>query len=99
MTIFELLQTLGLPVAYGFFDKDQDPPYIAYIGGGQANFPADNTYYHSRNNYQIEYYFKEKDEEKEAEIERLLLDNGYPYEKSEDLYLDDQKLFLVYYTV
>lgn len=99
MTLYELLETTGLPVAYGVFDEEQDPPYIAYIGSGQMDFAADDTYYHRKNRYQIEYYFKEKDEDKEAEIEQLLLDNGYPYQKSEDLYLDDQRLFLIYYQV
>lgn len=99
MTLYEILETLGLPVAYGVFKEEQTTPYIVYIGGGQRDFPADDTYYHRRNRYQVEFYFKEKDEELEAEIEQLLLDHGFPYIKSEDVYLNDQGIFMIYYDV
>ena len=106
MTLFEILtdsQTgLGIPCAYSHFRDDEvpeSPPYIVYIGNGQDNFKADDTYYFSQNRYQIEYYFTEKDESKEAQIEKLLLDNGYYYTKSEDVYIEDQGVFLIYYYV
>ena len=106
MTLFEILtdsQTgLGIPCAYSHFRDDEvpeSPPYIVYIGNGQDNFKADDTYYFSQNRYQIEYYFTEKDESKEAQIEKLLLDNGYHYTKSEDVYIEDQGVFLIYYYV
>ena len=102
MTIFELLQTLDMPVAYSHFKEDEgpeSPPYIVYLGNGQNTMDADNTHYYRQNQYQIEYYFTDKDEEKEAEIEDLLLENGYNYEKSEDVYIEDQGVFVIYYDV
>ena len=109
MTIFELLTSesggLGIPVVYSHFDNLQndpnhiEPPYVAYIGNGQDNFEADNTYFWNRNRYQIEYYFTKKNEEIEAEIESLLVDNGYLYDKSEDVYIEDQGVFVIYYQV
>ena len=106
MTLFEILtdpQTgLGIPCAYSHF-RDEDvpeaPPYLVYIGNGQDTFEADNSYYWSRNRYQIEYYFTEKDEDQEAAIEKLLLDNGYLYDKSEDVYIEEQGVFVIYYYV
>lgn len=106
MTLFEILtdpQTgLGIPCAYSHF-RDEDvpeaPPYLVYIGNGQDTFEADNSYYWSRNRYQIEYYFTEKDESQEAAIEKLLLDNGYLYDKSEDVYIEEQGVFVIYYYV
>lgn len=106
MTLFEILtdpQTgLGIPCAYSHF-RDEDvpeaPPYLVYIGNGQNRFEADNSYYWSRNRYQIEYYFTEKDEDQEAAIEKLLLDNGYLYDKSEDVYIEEQGVFVIYYYV
>lgn len=97
--IFDTLQRIGLPCAYSHFRKAQEPPYIVYIGDGQDNFSADNTFYHSRNSYQIEYYFKEKNEANEAKIEKALLSAGYQYEKSEDNYIEDQGLFVIYYNI
>lgn len=106
MTLFQILTDdesgLGIPCAYSHFrdsDVPEAPPYLVYIGNGQDTFEADNTYYWSRNRYQIEYYFTEKDEEQEAAIETLLLDNGYLYDKSEDVYIEEQGVFVIYYYV
>lgn len=106
MTLYEILTDentgIGIPCVYSHFrDKNipKAPPYIAYLGSGQDNFEADNTYYHSRNRYQIEYYFTDKDEDLEAKLEKLLLNNGYLYEKSEDVYIESEGVFVIYYNV
>ena len=102
MTLFEILQQTGIPCAYSHFDEENSPaapPYIVYLGGGQDNFEADNTYYYQRNRYQIEYYFTNKDEDVEAQIEQLLLAHGYLYDKSEDVYIEDEGVFVIYYNV
>ena len=99
MTVYELLATLGYPIAYGFHSKKQDPPFLCIIGAGQEPFSADNTYYTRQDKWQIEYYFKDKNPEIEATIEQLLLDNGYLYDKSEDVYLEDEDVFLIYYDI
>lgn len=97
MTVFELLQTLELPVVYGRHTKKVETPYLLLTGAGQDHFEADTTYYVTKDRWTLEYYFSKKDPELEKRIETLLLDNGYRYEKSEDLYLDDQEVFFVYY--
>lgn len=99
MSIYEILQSTGLPCAYSHFRTAQKPPYLVYIGDGQDNFSADNTFYHSENEYQIEYYFTEKDEATETAIEQTLLSAGYQYEKSEDTYLSDLGAFVIYYYI
>lgn len=97
MSIYSTLRSTGLPCAYSHFKTDQTPPYIVYIGNGQDNLDADNTHYWRNNRYQVEYYFTEKSESNEASIEDALLGAGFLYEKSEDLYLEDQGVFLIYY--
>ena len=106
MTIFEILTNpqngLDLPCAYSHFRDDEvpeAPPYLVYIGSGQDTFEADDTYYWSQNRYQIEYYFTEKNEDAEAAIEQLLLDNGFLYDKSEDIYDEEQGVFVIYYDI
>lgn len=106
MTLFEILadeQTgLGIPVVYSHFadkDKPKAPPYVAYIGSGQDTFEADNSYYWKRNRYQLEYYFTKKNEETEAAIESILLANGFLYEKSEDVYIESEGVFIIYYNI
>ena len=99
MTIYQTLQTTGLPCAYSHFKKHRTPPYIVYIGNGQETFQADNTHYYKENNYQVEYYFTEKNEQNEAVIEEALLDNGYLYEKSEDIFIESEGVFVIYYYI
>ena len=106
-TLYQILSDpvtgLHIPVAYSHFkDKKtapKNPPYLVYIGEGQETFKADNTFYHKRNTYQLEYYFTEKDEATEAAIEELLLGNGFLYEKSEDVYIEDEGVFVIYYQI
>lgn len=99
MTIYQTLQSTGLPCAYSHFKTPQTPPYIVYIGNGQDVLNADNTHYWRRNTYQVEYYFTTKNESNEATIEDALLDNGFIYEKSEDIYIEDQGVFVIYYYI
>ncbi len=108
MTLFQVLSDpehgAGIPVTYSHFRDDEtetpvEPPYLVYIGAGQDTSAADNTYIYHRNRYQIGYYFIEKDEDKEAAIEKLLTDNGYLYEKSDDEYIEELGIFVIYYDV
>jgi len=106
MTLFQILTDphdgVNMPVAYSHFRGEEvpkKPPYMVYIGQGQDNAEADNTYYYSQNRYQIEYYFIEKNEEAEARIEQILLDNGFLYEKSEDVYIESENVSVIYYTI
>lgn len=97
--IFETLQDLSIPAAYGHFKTAQKPPFVVYTGTGQDNMSADNTYIWNNNRYQIEYYFLRKNEEVEAEIEETLLSAGYNYEKSEDIYIEEEGVYVIYYDV
>lgn len=99
MTIYQTLQSTGLPCAYSHFKTSQTPPYIVYIGSGQDVLNADNTHYWRRNTYQVEYYFTTKNESNETDIEDALLENGFIYEKSEDIYIEDQGVFVIYYYI
>lgn len=99
MTIFQVLQSTGLPCAYSHFKTKQSPPYIVYIGSGQDVFEADNTHYWKENTYQVEYYFTTKNEQNEASIENALLEAGYLYDKSEDNYIEDEGVFVIYYYI
>ena len=99
MTIYETLQSTGIPCVYSHFTTAHTPPYLVYIGNGQDNLDADNTHYWRENKYQVEYYFTEKNESAESAIEDALLENGFIYDKSEDIYLEDEGVFLIYYYI
>lgn len=100
MTMQEMLELTKLPVWY-FTPKGKKQParYLVWYGNGQAAARADDTLYFRENGYVVEYYFGAKNEETEAEIESVLLDNGYQYEKSEDVYIDDEGVYAIYYYV
>ena len=97
MNIYSILQSTGLDCVYSHFTEPHSLPYIAYIGNGQDTASADDTYYWKENSYQIEYYFKEKNEENEEAIEQALTDAGFLYDKSEDIYIEEQDVFVIYY--
>lgn len=97
--IFETLQRTNLPCAYSHFPKKIEPPYLVYLGRGQSTFGSDNTWSFRDNRYQVEFYFKEKNEAIEAELESVLLADGYNYEKSEDVYIESENLFVIYYNI
>ena len=99
MSIYQVLQSTGLPCAYSHFKKKQSPPYIVYIGNGQDVFEADNTHYWKQNTYQVEYYFTTKNESNEEAIETALLDNGFLYDKSEDVFIEEEGVFVIYYYI
>lgn len=100
MTMQEVLETTGLPVWY-FTPKGKKLParYLVWYGNGQTAANADDTLYFRKNGYIAEYYYSKKDEKAESEIEAVLLDNGYLYEKSEDAYIDDEGVYLIYYYI
>ena len=102
MTLYQILQTIGLPVAYSHHidtDSPVEPPYLVYIGDGQDTFDADNTHYYRKNRYQVEYYFTQKNEANETAIEDALLENGFLYEKSEDVFIEEENVFVIYYNI
>lgn len=104
MTLFQTLQQIGLPCSYSHFKKRdgqplQTPPYLVYMGAGQDVFEADNTHYYRENSYRVEYYFTEKNESLEADIEDALLDGGFLYNKSEDVYIESEGVFVIYYYI
>ena len=99
MTIIEVLQWLGIPAAFGRFTERQKPPYMLYTGAGQEHFVADNKIYTKQDQWQVEYYFIDKDIEKEHTLEDKLISEGFMYEKSEDVWIEDEGVFIVYYTI
>lgn len=99
MKIYDVLKTLGIPCAYGFFKTKQTPPFIVYLGNGQNQFHADDTVYDRTDLFQCEYYFTKKDGDLERSIEDAFLAAGYMYGKSEDVYIEDEKVFVIYYDV
>lgn len=99
MELLNILDGLHIPAAYGKFDKPQKPPFAVYLGEDQTRFFAENRIYAKKNVYDLEYYFEKKNSAKEDELEEALIEDGWTYEKSEDTYIEDESVFVIYYTV
>jgi len=99
MEFIKALEAAGFPVAFGTYRADPSFPYIIYMGAGQEHFLADNGIYSKNDLYRLEYYFIDKDIEKEQTAEEALENAGYIYTKSEDVYISDEDIYCVYYDI
>lgn len=79
--------------------KDQQLPFLIYRASGSQNFSADNFVYYSEYDYLLEYYFEKKDSETEKEIEEILNDKEIYWTKTDDIYLDEDQMFLIRYYI
>ena len=61
-----------MPLAYRFFDTEQQLPYETWYIDGETNFPADGENYYTVRHITVELYTKQKDLEAEAAVERSL---------------------------
>ncbi|WP_088825659.1 MULTISPECIES: hypothetical protein [Listeria] len=104
MNLKQILDQTHLPVAYNHFtETDRTPipelPYITYLESESDNFMADNTIYKNVNDYTIEFYSSKKDITTEHLLEEILLVNKLPFNSSETIWIDDEKMFVKYYYV
>ena len=97
-TLFQLLKTTGLPVAYHHFTSPPSPPYVVYLFSYSSNFGADNKVHSQADNYQVELYTKTKDPTSEALIEGLLDAHEIYWDKTET-YIDSEGLYQVLYEI
>lgn len=94
-----LLKSIGIAVAHMLFPTPPSLPYIIWQSTGISKLEADNIVYAKENNYRIELYTKKKDPATESLLENLFDTNDIAYEKSDDIYIDSEKMFEVYYEI
>ena len=99
--LFDLLKTLKIPVAYDHFDSDKEIsiPFIAYREQANDTFRADMQTYFKFYNYEIELITTIKDVDLEKEIEGLLTENNIPYEKPDEIWDNDEKIYHIFYEI
>lgn len=100
--IYDMLNQLGLPVAYDHFQENSDgrqsqpPPFIVYMYPGTENFFADGITYAGINQLDVELYTDSKSLEIEKQLEQVLKSHGIGYEKTES-YLESEKMYMILY--
>lgn len=99
--IYDLLKTLGIQVAYSHFDVRQNvvPPFIAYRENTPETFKADGRTYYRPYEFEIELVTEKKDIALEKTIEELLNTNNIPYDKSDEVWDDDEKIYHNFYEI
>lgn len=100
-TLYEKLQTLGIPVAYDHFDSNKQVtiPFIVYREQQLSTFRADDKTYHQFFNFEIELITEKKDIELENRLEVLLTNNNIPYEKNDEVWDNDERIYHNYYEI
>lgn len=88
------LNTVGVPVAYRQFKKEEKIPYIIAYSTGERPFPADGEVYYRIPGMIVELYTKDKDVELEDEVEKAL--SSFVFSKTET-YLKDEKCNMIIY--
>lgn len=96
-----ILKQVGIPVAYDHFpdDKEMKPPFMAYREKSSDNFMADNKAYLFFNRFEIELVTEKKDIELENKISDLLTKNDIPYDKTDEVWDNDEKIYHIFYEI
>ena len=94
----KIFKHFELPIDY-YVTREEEAPYLVYTGKGSRNLEADNKVYYKDYRYTIEYYFREKDERMEEKIESRLDEWELVWTKSNDVMIDGEDIFVIYYNI
>lgn len=99
--IYDLLKTLNIPVAYNHFDVSLNvvPPFVAYRETAPETFKADGKTYYRPYEFEIELVTEKKDVALEKTIEELLNTNSIPYDKLDEVWDEDEKIYHNFYEI
>ena len=99
--LFDLLKTLNIPVAYDHFESNKEVsiPFVVYREQQASTFRADDITYHLFHNFEIELITEKKDIVVEKQLEDLLTNNKIPYEKNDEVWDNDEKIYHNYYEI
>lgn len=99
--IHDILKTMDIPVAYDHFrsDKKVEPPFMAYREQKPDTFKADGLTYYRPYNYEIELVTIKKDPAIEEQLEDLLTENNIPYDKGDEVWDEEEKIYHNFYEI
>lgn len=86
----------GFNYAYGRFKEAVEPPHLVAVCRNTDNFMADNKVYIKNTPIQLDYTYKDKNEEEQNKIEDHILDD-MAWNKTEETYLSDEDVWQVSY--
>lgn len=86
----------GFKYAYGVFKNPTEPPHLVVRTRDTDNFMADNVVYLKDTPIQLDYTYENKDITEQNKIEDIILAD-IAWEKTEEVYLQDEKVWQVSY--
>lgn len=100
-TIYDLLKTLNIPVAYDHFttNKEINPPFVVYRETNSNTFKADGITYYRPYDFEIELVTDKKDVVLQNNLEELLTTNKIPYDINDEVWDDEEKIYHNYYEI
>ena len=99
--IFNLLKGLNIPVAYDHFDDNKtiNPPFMVYRERVPETLKADNKTWFRPYEFEIELVTAKKDVKLQKQIEELLDSNNIPYDISDEVWDNDEKIYHNFYEI
>lgn len=99
--LYDLLKKLNIPIAYDHFEsnKNINPPFAVYRETSPETFKADNYTFFRNYNYEIEVVTDKKDVVLEQTIEDLLTNNLIPYDKEDEVWDEDERIYHNFYEI
>lgn len=99
--LYNLLKNLGIPLSYDHFETNQNvtPPFVVYREMTPETFKADGKTYYRPYEYEIELITEKKDIALEEKIEGLLTEHAIPYDKSDEIWDEDEKIYHNFYEI
>lgn len=97
--IKNMIESIGLPFTYyEWKEGDMIPnlPYVVFYYPTSDNMSADNIVYQNIEQLNVEVYSKEKDFAIEKQVETVLNQNGFYWEKNES-FIESEDMYEVLY--
>lgn len=95
----EIIEKHNIPCTFSHFNDEIAPPFMLWIGPKVENFNADGIVYYSTNSYELELYTRVNTTEEEEKLEAYLTGKGLVWQKGEQDWLDEFKVFSTGYTI
>ncbi|MBR2785049.1 MAG: hypothetical protein IKD74_03580 [Clostridia bacterium] len=99
--LYDILITLEIPVAYDHFESNKEVsiPFLVYREVTPNTFRADDLTYHQFFNYELELVTEKKEVAIERQIEGLLTENKIPYDKLDEVWDNEERIYHNFYEI
>lgn len=96
-TLKAAIAGLGVPFVYGYMPDRQPAPYIAYLATTRNVIHADGVVVYAEEWIMLRFVSAKRDLTTEAAIEKMLTDNGIPYDDPELHFDEEQQIHIAEY--